>query len=195
MENTPAIKMAALVGYAQILQQIGHKVEIHSVTGVEMKKIGMKAAELIFNQDQKDGFIGNETTFDKSVVNTTDIDENNKYYSGLLFLTSVSNQFVLNGRKTTAADAANRKGIGSQSYGTVFQAGGYDENNHIQRPVFLLSIRTEREETWKNIFGPLNELNRFVVDNRTMIVDQEKYKYIAFRAKMERAHLFLDQTM
>lgn len=49
MENTREIKMVVLDRYAHILQQLGHKVEIHNVSDVEMKSVRLKAEQFIFD--------------------------------------------------------------------------------------------------------------------------------------------------
>lgn len=192
MERTRAVSMAAMNGYAQLLREYGHQCTVSSISGLEMKRVRMTAAQFIFRQNQKSGTIPKDVTFNPRVVDVSDISDHKRYYSGILFVPSTSTHFLQTARMTTTADAAHCQGIGPQSYGTMLQAAVYDANNHICPLVFAHSVRTECQEAWKPVFDVLKNMPGFDIYRRTTIVDQEKSIDAAFRSVMEKANLFLD---
>lgn len=66
-----------------------------------MNSFRLKGKDLIFNLSLRKGSVSNETKFDRNIVNNSDIDENKKYYSRLMFVTPVRNNFDLSGRKNS----------------------------------------------------------------------------------------------
>lgn len=123
-------------------------------------------------------------------MNNLNIDNNKKYYSGMISVPSVSNHFVVSGRKTTSEDAAHFQGWDLKSYRTLFEAAGYNTNNQIQPLVFFHSKRQECEETRINILMSLEVLIGFDFDDSTMILDQEKFMDTSLRAIMEKYIIF-----
>lgn len=68
-------------------------VQIFTCTGVEMKMVRIKAAEFIFKQYKKEGFVRKDETFDGSIVDMSDINDFTTYYSGFSFIPSIAKHF------------------------------------------------------------------------------------------------------
>ena len=187
-----AVNMAALDGYAQLLRDMGHKVDVIIINGLEMKQQRLKAAKHIFAQCKKAKSIPDDEVFNEDVVDYSDIDDNGRYYGGFVFVPSVASHICATGRMTASADAAHCDGIGPQSYGTTFEVVSYDANNHLFPLVFAHFVGAECLETWTRVFQACAGIEGFDVPLRTTIVDQEKSIDSAYRACLKHAKLFLD---
>ena len=142
-----AVSMAALDGYAQLLRDVGDKVDIVIIGGKEMKEQSLTAAKHIFGQCEKAKSIPTDEIFDEDVVDYSDIDENGRYYGGFIFNPSVAQRICATGRMTASADAAHCDGIGPQSYGTTFEVVAYDVNNHLFPLIFAHFVGPENLQT------------------------------------------------
>lgn len=78
--------MAAMKGYANILEDLEHKVTLSTDNGVEMKKIRVKAAKCIFSQCFKSGTVDYKDSFDPDTIDVSDIEERKQYYNGFTFV-------------------------------------------------------------------------------------------------------------
>lgn len=186
------VDMAALDGYASLLRDVGHKVEIDIIKGIEMKAVRVTSSRHIFNQMKKAGSIDSAATFDKNDVDVSDIIDDWSYYSGFLFVPNVAETFCQHALTTCAADAAHCEGIGTQSYGTTFEVVTYDSNHHLCPLLFAHSIGSECTLSWKRVFNALAEIPHFDIPGRTTIVDQEKSIDSAYASAMKHADYFLD---
>lgn len=139
-----------------------------------MKEIRLKATRYIFKQCQKSETVGSQETFEYNIVDTTDIDDNRKYYGGFLFVPSVASHLCTHGGKTASADAAHCQRVGPQSYETSLEVVCYDFNNHVVPICFYHSVGTESTDTRKNVFEAVKDISDFYVPGRVTIVDQEK---------------------
>ena len=142
-----AVNMAALDGYAQLLRDVGHKVDIVIIGGKEMKEKRLKAAKHIFGQCKKAKSIPANEIFNEDAVDYSDIDDNGRYYGGFIFTPSVAQRICATGRRTASADAAHCDGIGLQFYGTTFEVFAYDAKNHLFPLVFALFVGPESLQT------------------------------------------------
>lgn len=187
-----AVDMAALQGFAELLNRFGYQVNVHTMSADEMRATRVKAAKHIFQQCKKAGSLPKDAMFDDNVVSLSDIKDGFTFYGGFTLVMPVASTYVLKGRKTAAADACHCDGIGPQSYGTLFEVVTYDANNHILPLVFAHFVGSECEEYWTSVFNACKSLPGFDITERTTIVDQEKSIDTAYRKVMERAKLFLD---
>ena len=185
-------EMASMEGYAELLRELGHTVEIFTCQAFEMRVIRVKAARFIFNQLRKSGHLPQDAQFDARVVDTSDVANRKVYYSGFVFVPSIASDFCESGRMTTSADAAHCQGCGPQSYGTTFEVVGYDATHNLVPLLFAHSVGTECEETWTIVFSKLKAVPGFDVPGRVTIVDQEKSIDTSFSNVMQHACLFLD---
>ena len=192
MQRARAEDMAAMDGYCKLLRRWGHKVDVLDMSGVEMKETRLKAARYIYQQRKKDGYVQEGEPFDSAVVYLDDIDDNRRYYAGLLFVPSISEHICKFGRRTATADAAHCAGVGPQSYGTAFEVLAYDANNSAVPILFFHSVGVESEETWLTVFKALKDIPGYDVEGRITIVDQEKSIDSTYRSTMQHAKLFLD---
>ncbi|PXF40085.1 hypothetical protein BWQ96_10211 [Gracilariopsis chorda] len=117
-----------------------------------MKEQRVKAAQHIFKQCKTAKTLPSDATFDRDVVDMTDISDEGRYYGRLLFVPSVAAAYCQYGRRTAAADAAHCDGVGPQSYGTTFEVVTYDTNMHLLPLLFAHFIGTEDYGTWEKVF-------------------------------------------
>ncbi|CAN8065712.1 unnamed protein product [Agarophyton chilense] len=174
MTATRAVDMAALEGFTQLLRDCGHTVKMFIISGVEMKRQRLKAADFIFKQCQKTKKIDKDSVFDRDVVEISDIKDTDRYHGGFLFVPSVAEQYCKKGRRTTAADAAQCDGVGPQSYGTTYEVVTYDTNHHLIPLLFAHFIGAECFETWMTMLEECSNTPGFDIAERTTIVDQKK---------------------
>lgn len=167
-------EMATMEGYAVLLEELGHFVEIFTCSAEEIRQTRVKAARFIFRKLKKGGFVPEEASFDHRVVNCSDIVDGRKYYSGFVFVLSIASHFCKYGRATTTADAAHCQGCRFQSYGTTYEVVGYDANHNLVVLLFAHTVGAESEELWTMVFTNLKRVSRFDVQGRVTIVDQEK---------------------
>lgn len=71
-----------------------------------MKNYRLKSALCIFNQCIKKKNIPSVAHFDADVVDFSELDDNGRYYGGILFIPSVASNYSKYGRPTATADAA-----------------------------------------------------------------------------------------
>jgi hypothetical protein len=190
MRATRDVSMAALPGYAALLEAKGHTVKLLTVTGKEMLAIRRKSSKFIFLQQQKDGHIPKDAVFNPADVRTDDIDEGGTYYSGVMFRPSVAGALAERGRKTACADASHCEGIGEQSFGTLYEIDHYDAGNFLLPAVVGHYIGTEDLISWQAAFDILHP--SFDCQDRVVMVDNEKSIDHALR-KMEFARPFADE--
>ncbi|CAN8075950.1 unnamed protein product [Agarophyton chilense] len=192
MTATRAVDMAALEGFTQLLRDCEHTVKVFIISRIEMKRQRLKAAEYIFKQFQKTKKIDKDAVFDRDVVEISDIKDNERYYGGFLFVPSVAERYCKKGRRTTAADAAHRDGVGPLSYGTTFEVVTYDTNHHLLPLLFAHLIGAECYETWNTVFEECINIPGYDIAERTTIVDQEKRIDKAYEEVFSEAKIFLD---
>lgn len=192
LTTSRAVNMAALDGYTKILEDVGHKAKVYIFNGLEMKEQRLKAARHIFSRCKKEKSIPEEEVFNADVVDCSDINEQDRYYGGFIFVPSIAAHICETGRKTCAADAAHCDGVGPQSYGTTFEVVCYDCNNHLIPIVFAHFVGPECLETWRHVFLACAAIDGFDIPERTTIVDQEKSIDGAYRECLQHARLFLD---
>lgn len=175
-----------------MLRREGHIVQIIFSDGVEMKAIRIKTSRFIRNQEMRSMRGGDLTTFQETAIDVSHIRDDGRYYSGFLFVPSMSRSVGEMGRDTCAAEAAHCDGVERQSYGTTFEVLGYDANNHLCPIVFPHFLGAESMDTWGEVFKACYLINGFDTSRRTTIVDQENGTDRAYRKYMSKAKLFLD---
>jgi len=190
MRATRDVSMAAMPGFAALLEAKGHTVKLLTVTGKEMLAIRRKSSKFIFLQQQKDGHIPKDAVFNPADVRTDDIDEGGTYYGGVMFRPSVAGALAERGRKTACADASHCEGIGEQSFGTLFEIDHYDTGNFLVPAVVGHYIGTEDLISWQAAFDILHP--SFDCPDRVVMVDNEKSIDHALR-KMQFAKPFADE--
>lgn len=99
--------MAAMDGYAKLLESIGHTVKIYILNALEMNEKRLKAACHIFAQCKKAKTIPDDESFNADVVDCSVIHEDGRYYGGFIFVPSVASHICATGRNTSATDAAH----------------------------------------------------------------------------------------
>lgn len=82
-------EMAAMRGYANLLNEIGNSVMLNTVTAIGMKEIRLKSARFTFSQYVKYRSLSDEERFNQDTVDWSDIDNEKLYYSGFLFSPSI----------------------------------------------------------------------------------------------------------
>ena len=185
-------EMASMEGYALLLRELSHYVEILTCSADEMREIRVKAARFIFCQLKKGGLLPEEEKFDHRIVQCADIVDGRRYYSGFVFVPNIASHFCRYGRATTAADAAHCQECGPQSYGTTYEVVVYDAKYNLVSLLFALTVATESEESWTIVFRNLKNVSGFDVKGRVTIVDQERSIDCSFEKTMENAKLCLD---
>lgn len=95
-------------------------------------------------------------------------------------------------RKTGAVDAAHCKGLGTQSYGTTFEAILYDTNNNLVPILFAHHVGSECGDIWRTVFKAMKCIDGFDVPDRVTVVDQEKSIDAEYKTVFEHAKHFLD---
>lgn len=190
MAATRAVDMAALEGYAELFRSCGHTVRTITVDGSAMKETRVKAARNIFNQCQKGKTIPKDAVFNESVFDLSDIEDDGRYNSGIIFVPNVARQFIKEGRKTFAADVAHCDGVGPQAYGTTFEVVTYDTNMHLLSLLFALFMGAECHEYWKIVFEECKNLEGCNDEAGTTIVYQEKSIDSAYKEVFQNAKLF-----
>ncbi|PXF42487.1 hypothetical protein BWQ96_07796 [Gracilariopsis chorda] len=157
-----------------------------------MREQRVKAAQHLFKQYKKAKKLPSDATFDRDVVDMTDISDDGRYYGGLLFVPSIAAAYCQYGRRTAAADAAHFDNVGPQSCGTTFEVLTYDTNMHLLPLLFAHFIGTEDYGTWKKVFEECKLIPGFDVPARTTIVDQEKSIDRPYKKVFESAKTFLN---
>ena len=185
-------EMASVEGYALLLRELGHYVEIFTCSADEMREVRVKATRLIFRQRKKGGLLPEEEKFDHRIVQCSDIVEGRRYYSGFVFVLNIASHFCRYGRSTTAVDPAHCQGSGPQLYGTTYEVVVYDANRNLVPLLFAHTVATESEESWTMVLRNLKNVSGFDVKSRVTIVDQGKSIDCSFQKTMENAKLFLD---
>lgn len=89
-----------------------------------------------------------------------DISDDGGYYSGIVFVPSVSKTYFLNERITTAADTACCDGVGPQSKGTTFEVVTYDTNINLLQLSFAHFIGAECQEYLEGSISSLQKSRR-----------------------------------
>lgn len=187
-----AVQMAAMEDHLELLRKCGHYAELVIVSGIEMKLIRIKAAKHIFEQCKKSGTLPKDAKFVDSVVDLSDIEDNNRYYGGFIFIPSIASHFCIHGRMTSSADAAHCEGKGPQSYGTTFEVVTYDTNYNIVPIAFAHFVGAECHQYWSNVFRACKNIDGFDIPDRTVVVDQEKSIDTSFKEIFSHAKMFLD---
>ena len=87
-----------------------------------MRLIRIKAARHIFAQLKKDGKIPADQLFSEDDVDVSDIKEGERYYSGFIFVSSLSPHYALFGRlsSTVTGHIARGKDISRTAHFSVF---------------------------------------------------------------------------
>lgn len=60
MNSSRLVRISALDGYATVLHDLGHLVEMESMNRLEMKQVRLREAKIIFKRCKKDGFVSKE---------------------------------------------------------------------------------------------------------------------------------------
>jgi hypothetical protein len=191
MRETREVNMAALPGYARLLEACGHKCKILIMKGRQMKEVRIKAAKHIFTQSQNSGDIPKEAVFDPSVVVLDDIDDVASYYAGIFFSASIAEPFAERGRDSGAADGSHCDGIGLQSFGTYLEVSLSDAANHNVTVGSGHYVGSEDLVSWNEQFGILPKA--FDRPGRVCFVDMEKSIDSAFSCKFTFASSFYDE--
>lgn len=152
MEYIRDIEMTSLEGYAELLRVEGHYVKLLMYDAREMRKVRNKAAEFIFRLCNKEGLVWDDETFDNAVVYLSNMQDGSNYYGGFVFVPSTSGHLCRTGRKYASVDASHRQRVGSQFYGTTFEAAVNYANNNLVPVCFSHSVMTKSEETWTHVF-------------------------------------------
>lgn len=76
------VNMSSFEGYAQLLKECGHQVELIIMTGLDMKAQRIKSAIHIFRQCQKAMSLPKEAIFQAEMVGISDINDDSCYYWG-----------------------------------------------------------------------------------------------------------------
>lgn len=184
--------MASIEGYMDLLRLEGHKLELNTVSGLVMKDIRMKEAELIFKQAQKGGKIEKESVLDARTVDLSDINDNERYYEGFVFVPRIAEHMCRYGRLTSTADVDQCQGAGPQSYGIYLEDTVYESNNQLAPLVSSHHVATENRETWHNVFTACHCILHLDRPWRVTILDQEKSIDLSYRSTMYHAPTFLD---
>lgn len=103
----------------------------------------MKSARHIYNQLNKSYKIPEKTTFHPEAVNTSNIRDGVRHYSGNLFVPIIATNFMTTSRLTFSINAGYFKWIAVWSYGTTFEAVMYNANLNIFSILFLHFVATE----------------------------------------------------
>lgn len=88
------------------MHQLNHKVDVYTADGTEIKKVRMKTTQFICLQCQNDGAILNDEKLNPAVDDLIDLCDNFRYYSGILFMPSISVHVVETGRMSITAEAS-----------------------------------------------------------------------------------------
>lgn len=180
MSRSRNIQMACVKGYMKLLLDLGHSVDLYTITGKRMKDIRIQAAHFIFYQEKWSGRLEG-VEFDVKTVNVSDIDDEAQYYSYFQFIPNISERICSNGRNVKAADAAHCKGAGTQSFGTTFEDIGYENNYNLCPLYFSHYVGSENSYIWTKVFDAVSKIGGFDVDGRVTIVDQEKNTDSSFK--------------
>jgi hypothetical protein len=151
-----------------------YQVELITVTGVEMKKIRVKAGLFIWNRNVKEGTISADAVFDPACVNVSDIVDEGMYYGGFVLTLSTAPNFCLKGLKAGYTDASHCEGKGPQSFGTFGEVGTYDSNLHLHSVVLMHSAGNEDGGFWDTAFGAARLVPGFDRLGRVVHSDMEK---------------------
>ena len=63
MQKSRELQMASMTGYIKLLDKCGHKAQLFTINGFQMKLVRITAAKFIFKQVKRAGEIGNEEVF------------------------------------------------------------------------------------------------------------------------------------
>ncbi|PXF41162.1 hypothetical protein BWQ96_09129 [Gracilariopsis chorda] len=74
-----AVDMVGLEGYAELFRKYGNTVRIYIINGVQMNEQRVKAAQHIFKQCKKAKKLPSDATFDRDVIDMTDISDDGRY--------------------------------------------------------------------------------------------------------------------
>lgn len=114
MYMSRTVDVAALPGYAQLLQNDGHIVNIYIIDGFEMKQQRIKASQFIDAQLNQSSKV--EVDFDEGSLHLSDIYDSSKHYGGFLFVPKVAGDYCSICREPCGVDTAHCEGVGGQSY-------------------------------------------------------------------------------
>lgn len=95
LANSREEQMAALHSYIRLLENCGHNVRLKTISVVEMKSIGVKAAQFIFEQGKKSRGIPREEGFKMEMVDLTDNTDEKKYYGGFFSFQELRHPFAI----------------------------------------------------------------------------------------------------
>jgi hypothetical protein len=169
------------------------QVTLYTIGAAEMRAVRIKAAKFTFEQQKKSGALDKDAVFNTSSVNLTNIIDNERYYSGFTFVSSVAQRYAESGLKTAYADASHmlRK---ENSFGTFFDIGTYDGNRSLCSVVCGHGIGTECKDEWGPRFAAAAEISGFDVPGRVTIFDQEKSIGAAYAEHMHFSRKFCDES-
>lgn len=107
-----------------------------------------------------------------------DIRENGRYCGRFLFIPSLAAHFCGTGRMKCTVDASHCDSVGNKSYDTIFEALGYDVNNHLISLTFASLVGLESLQTWLTVFNSFKRTRGFDVSDRATIAHQKKAYYL-----------------
>ncbi|KAJ1448846.1 hypothetical protein M885DRAFT_537680, partial [Pelagophyceae sp. CCMP2097] len=189
--SSRAVQMAALPFLVPLYEACGHKVRIRSCDGKEMKKTRFKAAEFIFLQCQKAGKIDKSLKFDKGMVDVSDIDDVKDYFAGCQIIFSTA-PLIMGWVNTFPTDVCHMEGLGTQSFGGLFNAVGYDTARNIHVAAYMHDVGNESMGTWTRMFEMLVGVKGFGRLGSVVIADLEKGLDAAFDKCVKNASKFGD---
>ncbi|KAJ1447910.1 hypothetical protein M885DRAFT_541094 [Pelagophyceae sp. CCMP2097] len=190
-DQSRAVQMAALPFLVPLYEACDHKVRIRSCDGKEMKKTRIEAAEFIYLQCQKAGKIDKSLKFDKGMVDVSDIDDVKDYYAGCQIVFSTA-PLLMGWGNTFSTDACHMEGLGTQSFGGLFNAVGYDTARNIHVAAYMHDAGNESMETWTRMFDMLVGVPGFGRLGSVVIADLEKGLDAAFDKCVKNAPKFGD---
>lgn len=115
---------------------------------MEMKNPRFKKVTISL-ESRKLNASSSEDVCSQEVVFVSKIKDWMRYYSGVLFVTSIVARFCQCGILTTTADAGPCPVVWSEWYGTMFEVVAYNANrNHIPM-IFYHFIGTECDNNWR----------------------------------------------
>lgn len=148
----------------------------------------------VFKQVKKSGCIPIDDMFDSSVLDVSDISEDDIYYCALLLFPSIAEQRMKLGLKTACADATHCQVVGPKGIVPCWKSLFLTARN-----ILLLSFAHlfggESLDTCIQVFQHRNIIPSFHVCDRTTIEDQEKCIGTTYSSFMDSASLFWTNTM